>query len=204
MCRGLRPTRSDHSRRKPMVRSLLRNLFGSAPARKTRPPRAVLRLEGLEDRRVPAVTVTPINVIHQNAPATTRLLIEGDARANTINITSDGRGGITVVGDGRVFHGAGIDDIAVGTFDGADTVTFSQAAVQTRRLGLSVSLDNSGLFAQGFNDRFTAFVAGSVGDPHTTSGARGPRLSLPIEGGASRDGIDSSGVGMNAATRQHT
>src|SRR5262245_22012288 len=113
-----------------MFRSVLRDLFGSAPACKTRPTRAALRLEALEDRRVPTVTVTPINIIHDNAPATTTLSISGDDNNNTINITSNGRGGITVVGDGRVSTFTGVDVVSVATSRGADTVTFNQAAVQ--------------------------------------------------------------------------
>jgi hypothetical protein len=184
-----------------MFRSLLRELFGSAPARKTRPTHAALRLEALEDRQVPTVTVTPINIIHQNAPATTTLSIAGDANNNTINITSNGRGGITVVGDGRVSAFTGIDEIAVGTFGGADTVTFNQAAVQISRLGLSVSLDDSGLFAQGFNDRFTANVAGAIGDGVAGSGPTARRLSIFVDGGGGNDRLAFNGLGLNVAAR---
>src|SRR5262249_1590344 len=160
----------------PMVRSSLRKLFGTAPAPKTHPARAALRLEALEDRQVPTVTVTPINVIHPNGPATTSLSIAGDANNNTINIPTNGRGGMT-----------GVDVVSVATSRGADTVNFSQAAVQNRRLALSVSLDDSGLFAQGFGDRFTAFVAGSIGDGVAGNGPTARRLSVFVDGGGGGD-----------------
>jgi hypothetical protein len=184
-----------------MFRSLLRNLFGSAPTRKTRPTHAALRLEGLEDRQVPTVTVTPITVLQQNGPPTTTLSIGGDANNNNINITSNGRGGITVVGDGSVSTFTGVDAITVATSRGADTVTFNQAAVQNRFLGLSVFLDDSGLFAQGFNDRFTANVAGSIGDGVAGSGPTARRLSFFVDGGGGDDRLAFNGLGLNVATQ---
>jgi hypothetical protein len=184
-----------------MFRSVLRNLFGSAPARKTRPTHAALRLEALEDRQVPTVTVTPINIIHENAPATTSLSISGDGNNNTINITSNGRGGITVVGDGRASTFTGIDVVSVATSRGADTVTFNQAAVQISRLALSVSLDDSGLFAQGFDDRFTANLAGAIGDGVAGSGDGARRLSIFVDGGGGNDRLAVNALGLNVAAR---
>jgi hypothetical protein len=114
--------------------------------------RLVLGLEQLEDRCVPACTITQTGVAPDIA-----LTITGDNLVNNIQITDDGAGNISLTCDGVVSPVvAGVKDIIVDSKAGKDTVFYTLTgdlqAAQTRNLKLDLGDGNDNFLAQNINN----------------------------------------------------
>src|SRR5688572_12421460 len=85
--------------------------------------RSALRVEQLEDRCVPACTITQTGT----APNVV-LTITGDNTNNNVQISDDGAGNITLACDGVISPAIpGVKDIVVDTKKGADAVFYTLA-----------------------------------------------------------------------------
>lgn len=121
-------------------------------SQQTRGRRSVLNVEQLEDRCVPACTITPTGV----APNIT-LTITGDDFNNSIQISDNGAGAITVACDGVISPAvAGVKDIVVNSQKGNDAVFYTLAAdlvgAQTRNLNVDLGDGNDFFLAQAINN----------------------------------------------------
>jgi hypothetical protein len=118
-----------------------------------KPRRFVPRLEALDDRSLPSVTVTVFGTI---------LDIEGDAAANTVVITDNGQAAncVTVVADGLTYQLTDtITDIVVSTFGGNDTVDYSLTGPLLQNRSVSVNL---GTGADTFNGHLSDQTIGQT------------------------------------------
>lgn len=114
--------------------------------------RMIPRVEQLEDRCVPACTVTPTG-----AAPNVLLTINGDAGLNAIQISDNGAGNITVTCDGVATPAvAGVRDIVVNTQDGNDVVFYTLTAdlttAQVRNLNVDLGAGNDFFLAQATNN----------------------------------------------------
>jgi hypothetical protein len=135
--------------------------------------RSVLGVEQLEDRCVPACTVTPTGV----APNVV-LTILGDNANNSIQISDDGNGNITVTCDGVAsLPVAGVRDIVVNGRKGRDsvfyTLTADLAAAQTRNVTVDLGEGNDLFLAQAINNAdimgtaaLSFNIKGNLGNDH--------------------------------------
>jgi hypothetical protein len=138
------------------------------------------RLECLDDRALPAATIT------QGGAA---LFIKGDAQANSIQITDNGTnaaGNVTVVADGQTFTStSAVRYIAVYANGGGDTVQYSLSAGLADDANRLVSIN----LGAG-DDSFTANLGGEV---------LGTRLYLSAYGNAGADILDLNAEGLDVA-----
>jgi len=142
--------------------------------------RVALRLESLNDRTVPSVTVV------QDGGT---LTVTGDAHANDVQIHDDGTAaGLTVTVDGvdQVLSGADVTNVVIKTQSGWDTVsyTLTNDYVGTTRT-VDVWLGNG-------NDTFTADLG------HAIDAASS--LTLQVHGGNGKDDLSVTGAGGVAGT----
>ncbi|HTK76921.1 MAG TPA: hypothetical protein VL371_16760 [Gemmataceae bacterium] len=141
------------------------------------------RVEGLDDRIVPAVVS-----IEQDLVSRVATITANDA-ADNIAISDPGTGGVTVTGTGitgNTVLDAAIRTIRVSTNGGADTVSYTLADGNlTRSIKVDVDLG-------GGNDRFTADLNGRNIDNNST-------LNLKVQGGWGADSIsvDAEGTDTN-------
>jgi hypothetical protein len=142
--------------------------------------RVALRLESLNDRTLPSVTVL-------QSGAT--LTIRGDASANDVQIHDDGTAaGVTVTVDGvdQTLSGDAVDKVVVLTGSGDDTVSYpltGDYAGTTRTV--CVGLGNG-------DDTFTADVGHAIGVDSS--------LTLRVFGGNGKDNLSAAGTGSVAGT----
>lgn len=113
--------------------------------------RLALRVEQLEDRCVPACTITQAGVAPNIA-----LTINGDDHVNNIQISDDGNGNITLACDGVISPAvAGVRDIVVNSKKGNDAVFYTLAAdllgAQTRNISVDLGDGNDRFLAQALN-----------------------------------------------------
>lgn len=138
--------------------------------------RVALRLEPLNDRIVPAVSVVQ---------AGTTLTITGTQRANDVEITDDGTpAGLTVTVDGQSYTltGDAVEHVVINTRAQHDTVSWEltgdYAAGTTR--AVEVLLGNG-------HDTFTAELNHAI--------LAGASLMLVVKGGNGKDTLDVTGAG---------
>jgi hypothetical protein len=116
-----------------------------------------LHFDALEPRDCPSTVTT----------ADGTLVVRGDDNANTIEITDDGQGNLTVVVDGETFNGTAIQNLVIHGRDGDDVVSYTLDA--ERALGLHI-----GCHMGDDNDTVTLDFA---------AGFSGPRLKVDLHGG---------------------
>src|SRR5262245_19808275 len=114
--------------------------------------RSALRVEQLEDRCVPACTIT-----QTGAAPNVVLTITGDDAANNVQISDDGAGNITLACDGVISPPiTGVKDIVVTTKKGADVVFYTLAGDmtlnQTRNVAVDLGDGNDFFLAQATNE----------------------------------------------------
>jgi hypothetical protein len=160
--------------------------FGSSAARPAART-ARLGVQALGDRLVPSATFT------ENLTAHTVTVTAAPGQHNdTVAVTNDGDGNLTVTADGVTRTFAHVSRLEVFTDNGADTVTYTQGSAgheadTHRSFTLWVELTGTG--GDEANDRFTADVFGDVGKYR--NGVWEPKvLSLNVEGGWGDDRID--------------
>lgn len=166
----------------------LARMFQSDDVSPARRPQTTLGVHTLEAREVPAVLASVVN-----DGAATVLKLQGDnaGTAESVTITSNGVGGITLTGDvagssNRQF--TGIDRVEAYLGGGNDVVTFNQGTAtapvtQTRSLSVKVNLEDG-------SDRFTANLHGTLTSHHT--------LALEANGDALFGGNDVLQVNAGA------
>jgi hypothetical protein len=136
--------------------------------------RAALRLERLDERTLPSVSV---------AQSGGTLTITGDQRANTVQVQDDGTaGGLTVTVDGTGYPISGpVTAVVINTRGGNDRVSYDLTGdyVGTTRT-VTVSLGNG-------DDTFTADLG------HRIDAASG--LTLTVDGGNGKDNLSVTGSG---------
>jgi len=142
--------------------------------------RVALRLEPLNDRVVPSVTVV------QDGGTMT---IKGDAHANDIEIRDGGTpAGLTVLVDGvdQGLSGLEVTKVVVRAGSGADTVSYTLTGdyAATART-VEVWLGNG-------NDTFTADLGYAIGADSS--------LTLQVHGGNGKDDLSATGTGSVAGT----
>jgi hypothetical protein len=118
----------------------------------------LLRLEPLDCRALPSVTVVEADGI---------LTVQGDQRANTIEITDAGTGdadAVTVVADGETFTStAAVTKIVVRSGGQADTVSYNLGADLTAGVTRTVQV-----YLGNQHDSFSATLAGLAADSTLT------------------------------------
>jgi hypothetical protein len=149
------------------------------------------RLEALDDRSLPSVTITTMGTIGAT------LQITGDAGANNIVITDDGTGaGITVQAEGMTTPWTipadvtSISAIVVNTLGGNDTVVYDLTDNLTATRLMSVDLGKGA-------DSFTVNMNNvSVSGSSTT-------LGITVNGGGGRDTLTLNAHGASAVDGAH-
>jgi hypothetical protein len=142
--------------------------------------RVALRLEALNDRTLPSVTVVE---------DLGTLTITGDAHANDVQIHDDGTAaGLTVTVDGvdQVLSGDAITNVVIKTRSGSDTVSYTLTADY---VGTTRTVD---LWLGNGNDTFTADLG------HAIDAASS--LALQVHGGNGKDDLSVTGAGSVAGT----
>jgi hypothetical protein len=114
-----------------------------------------------------------------------RLTIRGDYRANTIQITDDGSGSISVALDGGAAHSfTGVQTIVVRSGKGADTVSYDLTGDRSNTLNLDVNLQQG-------NDTFNADLAAAL--------LAGAKLAITVNGGNGNDRLNLTATNANVA-----
>jgi len=139
----------------------------------------VPRLERLDERAMPSVSAVA---------ASGTLTIKGDHHANTIVITDDGTGHVTVVGDGQTTSFEGVSYVRVTTGAGADRVEYDLTGDLSAPRAVDVSLGNG-------NDTFVANVQGNLLD--------GGSLILVSHGGNGDDQLSVEATDVDVAAGAH-
>ena len=124
----------------------------SCASHQLRGGRVPLKVEQLEDRCVPACIISQAGVAPNIA-----LTITGDDAVNSIQISDDGAGNITVTCDGVLSPVvAGVKDIIANSKGGKDTVFYTLTgdlqAGQTRNLKVDLGDGNDNFLAQAINN----------------------------------------------------
>jgi hypothetical protein len=141
--------------------------------------RVALRLESLNDRTVPSVTVVQDG---------TTLTVKGDAHANDIEIHDNGTpAGLTVTVDGvdQGLSGLEVTKVVVKAGGGADTVSYAlEGDYAATARTVEVWLGNG-------NDTFTADLGHAIGADSS--------LTLQVHGGNGKDDLSVAGAGGSVA-----
>jgi hypothetical protein len=112
------------------------------------------------------------------------VVIRGDHHANTIDITDDGAGNVSVTADGTTTALTGVSFIKVYGGNGADNVTYTLQGDLSSVRGVFVNLGNQ-------SDTFLASLQGNLLD--------GGSLSLVVQGGNGNDDISVDATTVDIA-----
>jgi len=160
--------------------------------RSSRPASFVPRLEVLEDRWCPSVT------LQTNGP---ELRIQGNAAADVIGITDNGAGRVSVTANGQTAAFSGITQIRVESGDGNDTVDYRltgpTAADHLVRIDLGNGADTVSIRASGvrIGGKTEINVSGGSGNDTITADLAvqvAGQLKLQLQGGEGNDTITAN------------
>jgi hypothetical protein len=150
--------------------------MASVPRRQS-PPRFSPRLEILEDRLCLSCTTTLVG---------STLTIQATQHGNTINMTDDGSGTITVTCDtGAPASFGGVTNIVVSGGTGKDAVTYALTGTRSSNLQLDVTLT-------GGNDQFNANLSGG--------GLSAGTLTFNVDGGGVANNLILNAQNVNIAS----
>lgn len=124
------------------------------------------RLENLEDRTTPAVTISPNGNV---------LNISSNAASDTVRIRDNGNGNLNVTFPNGSFSGVNFQRININMGNGNDRVFYNQTGNRVRNMLLNVNLGNG-------NDLFTGDIRGNIN--------AGRSLHIIVNGSTGADGID--------------
>ena len=155
------------------------------------------RLESLETRLTPTVRVSVLG---------SAMTVLGDNAINSIAITDNGSGGITVVGDGQTFNAVGISTLRVRAQDGNDQLSYTLSAASTGTRVIDLDLEKGDdtasvdLKAGVASGSFTFELQGNDGADALTAAAgavaAGAIADIQVNGGKDNDVIT---IGFNGA-----
>jgi len=167
-------------------------------SRSSRPGRFVPRLEVLEDRWCPSVT------LQTNGP---ELRIDGNAAADTVSISDNGAGRVSVTANGRTTAFTGITQIRMQTGGGNDAVDYQLTGPITAehqvRIDLGGGADTATIHASGvqIGAKTEIGVSGGSGNDTITADLAAQvtgQLKLTLQGG---DGNDTIRANLALAAR---
>jgi hypothetical protein len=151
--------------------------------------RFVPRLEALSDRWCPSVTVQRFG---------SELWVLGNGAADTVSVTDNGQGQVSVTADGRTVTRTGVKQIQVRTGAGDDVVNYTLTGPATRESRLKIDLgsgnDTATLEADGvrLGARVEVDVNGGLGNDAITADyavEADNRFRIRLDGGLGNDTV---------------